>query len=350
MKKYLLIYHKEDNDGVFSGALFYDYLLSTIKVDKNDIVLFGADYNNLESWAKNHSDIEELKNQYENIIMTDISFNEKYMKQLYDGYNNKFIWCDHHKPIIDASFKNKFDDCLGIRNTNKSAILCVYEYLYDAFNEVYSTINKKPVDNFPELLRILSGWDSWSYEREGYDFEYVRNVNKAVTVKYNLDFDKILELVKMIRETYSEANVSIIYFFEELIQELYKFGKQLNEYDDITMENIIKISGDCSWQVMFMDKDKGRPLYHKACAIFHQGATNSTMFKCLKNKGINHGLVFKHSSNGNWTMSMYNIDDNEWTHCGEFLKEKYGGGGHKGAAGCTFTQDQFIEILKKKQI
>ena len=116
------------------------------------------------------------------------------------------------------------------------------------------------------------------------------------------------------------------------------------------MEGIIKTSGDCSWWVQFEDEDKGLPLFHKACAIFHQGATNSTMFKCLKNKGINHGLVFKHSPNGNWVMSMYNINEDECTHCGEFLKKKYNGGGHKGAAGCTFTEAQFIKILNNKII
>ena len=74
------------------------------------------------------------------------------------------------------------------------------------------------------------------------------------------------------------------------------------------------------------------------------------MFKCLKGTDIRHGLVFKHHPNGNWVLSMYNINDDEEFHCGEFLKEKYNGGGHKGAAGCTLTQEQFIEILKNKRI
>ena len=115
-------------------------------------------------------------------------------------------------------------------------------------------------------------------------------------------------------------------------------------------ENIIKTCGDCSWTVMFEDEDRGRPFYHKACAIFHQGPSNSTMFKCLINKDIHHGLVFKHQSDGNWVLSMYNINESEWTDCGKFLKERYNGGGHKGAAGCTLTEEQFIDILKKKRL
>ena len=33
-----------------------------------------------------------------------------------------------------------------------------------------------------------------------------------------------------------------------------------------------------------------------------------------------------------------------------FMKEHYKGGGHPGAAGCTITQEQFIKILKKKEL
>lgn len=339
MTKYLIIYHREDNDGVVSGSLFYDYLTTKLNISKSEIALLPSDYNSLAQFEKQHP-IDTLKEEYENIIMTDISFNDvKYMKKIYNEFGNKFIWCDHHKPIIDESFKEHFSDAVGVRNTTKSAILCVYEYLYDAFNERY---NEKDV---PEVFRLLSAWDSWSYEREGYEFEYVKAINKAYTIKFNLDFDLVVKHVHNIIKYWEENHENI---FDK--QEYFDYGTVLNNYDDIVMEGIIKTSGDCSWQVRFEDEDKGRPLFHKACVIFHQGATNSTMFKCLKNKGINHGLVFKHSPNGNWVMSMYNINEDEWTHCGEFLKERYNGGGHKGAAGCTLTEAQFIKILKSKTI
>jgi nanoRNase/pAp phosphatase (c-di-AMP/oligoRNAs hydrolase) len=74
------------------------------------------------------------------------------------------------------------------------------------------------------------------------------------------------------------------------------------------------------------------------------------MFKCLRKKGIRHGLVFKHQPDGNWVLSMYNINDNDNFHCGDFLRAKYNGGGHKGAAGCTLDEKTFIKILKNKRI
>ena len=349
MKKYLLIYHKEDNDGVFSAAIFYNYLVSKLNIEKNNIELFGADYNILSEYIAIY-DIESLQYRYDSIIMTDISFIPEYMKELYNAYNTNFIWCDHHKPIIDASYKYEFSECPGVRNTTKSAILCAYEYLYDQFNEVYSTIDKHADPRFPELFRVLSGWDSWSYEREGYSFDYVRNVNKGVTNVLKLDFEKILKKVSETINIYTNnPEYNNLTDEIEFIDKMYNIGKVLNEYDDNVMADIIRNSGDCSWKVIIHDEN-GKSLARTACAIFHQGATNSTMFKSLIGKGIEQGLVFKHQPDGNWVLSMYNINDNTEFHCGEFLKERYNGGGHKGAAGCTLTQKEFFNILSNKVI
>lgn len=339
-KKYLIIYHKEDNDGVFSAAIFYDYIVNELHYKLEDLCFIGADYNELSKFAEENP-VKKLHEDFENIIMTDISFNDvSYMKALWKEFDNHFIWCDHHAPIINASFKNRFDDIPGIRDTSRSAILCAWKFLYDQFDEAY---NEKKV---PELLRILSAWDSWTYEREGYDFEYVRDVNKGITNQYNLNLgqaEKLIEIIKLYQKNNMKGT--------DIINDMLSIGHILNEYEDRTMENIVKNTGDCSWQIWDYDKENSaHPIIHKACAIFHQGATNSTMFKCLRKTGIRHGLVFKHQTNENWVLSMYNINDDDTFHCGEFLKEKYNGGGHKGAAGCTLTQDQFIKILENKRL
>ena len=336
-KKYLIIYHKEDNDGVFSAAIIYDYLLNKMKCDLTDLCFIGADYNMLAKFAKDNN-VEDLHADFENIIMTDISFNDSsYMKSLWEEFGNNFIWIDHHAPIIKESYKHGFCNCPGIRDTQRSAILNAWKFLYDQFDEDY---NQKKV---PELFRILSAYDSWSYEREGYDFDYVRNINKGTTIKYNLELGKVKKVVQQVRDAFESNSKD---FF---IDELHDFGKSLNEYDDIVNKGIIETSGDTSWQIILNDEDRpNHPLVRKCCVIFHQGATNSMIFKSLCNTDINNGAVFKHQPNGNWVLSLYNINNDDWFHCGDFLKEKYNGGGHKGAAGCTLTQDQFITILKNK--
>lgn len=342
-KKYLIIYHKEDNDGVFSGALLYDYLINRMGCKLEDLCFIGADYNILATFAKDNT-VEDLHRNFENIIMTDVSFNDVYyMKKLWKEFGNNFIWCDHHAPIIKASFENKFSGVPGIRDTNRSAILNVWKFLYDQFDEAY---NAKKV---PELLRILSAYDSWTYEREGYDFEYVRNINKAVTIKYNLELGKARKVVNDLYKVYIEhvpSSMSEIYKDEPLIKELHDMGKVLNDYDDIVMADIIKNCGDCSWKIICDDKE------FPTCAIFHEGHSNSAMFKSLKsnNPEIQNGLVFKHQVNGNWVVSLYNVYDESDFHCGNFMKRAFNGGGHKGAAGCTMTEAQFIKVLKSKTI
>lgn len=344
MQKYLIIYHHEDNDGVVSGALFADYLMRKLNVERSSISLFGADYNSLTEFEKKYP-IDKLREEYANIIMTDISFNDsKYMKKIYKEFGTNFIWCDHHNPIIYESFKEHFSSIAGVRSTTKSAILCAYEYLYDAFNEQY---DRKSI---PEIFRVLSAWDSWSYEREGYDFDYVKNVNKGCTISWKLDFYTVLSKVNHIMTHWDNEHKDVT---KSILLSLEKYGQQLNEYDDFVMEGIVQQNGDKTWEVVVADEDNPEhPLHIKACAIFHQGATNSTMFKSLQktNPDIQLGIVFKHAANGNWTLSMYNINNDYWFHCGEFLKKKYKGGGHKGAAGCTLTESQFIKILKSKTL
>ena len=85
--EYLIIYHKEDNDGVFSGALAYNYIKEYL--GKNNIVLFGTEYNELNKlWSSG-----EVENwEYDNIIMTDVSFNDhEAMQYLY----NKYVFIVH---------------------------------------------------------------------------------------------------------------------------------------------------------------------------------------------------------------------------------------------------------------
>ena len=345
-EKYLIIYHREDNDGLFSGSLMYDYLIHKLNIDPENIDRLPADYNILAEFSK-EMEVEELHQKYKAIIMVDISFNDwKYMKKLYKEFGTDFVWCDHHAPIIHLSQEKHFDDTPGIRDTNRSAILCVWKYLYDQFDEDY---NKKAV---PEYLRILSAWDSWSYVREELDFDFCRNVNKGTTIKLNLNMDDILPIIRDLVEIYVDGKNKFEFSMDELIRSFETYGQILNRYDDIVMQNILNESSDKEWKLEIADEELDDTKIRKACAIFHQGQTSSALFYSLQktNPDIQNAIVFKHQPNNKWTVSLYNVYENTWFHCGDYLREKYNGGGHKGAAGCTLTQEQFIKILKNKTL
>lgn len=336
--KTLIWYHCEDNDGVFSAAIIYNYLVHEVNISPDDIILEGTKYSELARKYPTDESIVELTEKYTYIYLTDISFNDpKKMKLLYKLFDNRFIWIDHHLPIIKESFKLHFDMCGGWRDTTRSAILNAYRYFYDPLDEQYSskTYDKNAIA-FPELLRILSAYDSWSYKREKLKFDYVRNVNKGVTVTFNLDINKVIDY--MYDVLYDDLIVSRA-AMKSFISKMSKLGKEYNDYDEIQSENQIKEYGDFSWTV------DGRP----AVMIMTQGPTSSLVFKSVKSKYSN-GLIFKRLPSGEWNISLYNLNDNDKFDCGMYLKKNYKGGGHAGAAGCTISEKDFIKLLKTKQL
>lgn len=337
MNEYLIWYHKEDNDGVFSAAVIYNYLVHNIGVKPEDITLEGMTYAMFTDKFPNEDAVNFFVDyyKYKNIIMTDISCNEyKTMKLLYNIYGKKFIWFDHHKPIIELSAKYKFDGIEGWRDTSRSAILNAYRYLFDPLDEKY--MNK----DVPELLRILSAYDSWSYKREHIKFDKCRNVNKGVTVHFGLDVKKAIEYTKKI--LYYDPSKVINPEANKFIREMHKLGKELNEYDDFNYKAQLESYGDYDWKV------NGR----KAVMLVCQCPTSSLMFKSLQNTEYKAGIVLKPLPTGKWVLSLYNIKteyDDEFQ-CNDYLRKKYNGGGHAGAAGATLSSTQAMKMLKTKTV
>jgi nanoRNase/pAp phosphatase (c-di-AMP/oligoRNAs hydrolase) len=208
--------------------------------------------------------------------------------------------------------------------------MLTYKFFFDPLDEKYNN------RTCPELFRILSAYDSWTYEKEGYEFEYVNSINKYINFTYKLNLDDITKL------TYK-----ILYRnFESDLIDYYRTGKLLSDYDKYNNENIIKNYGDLNWVVEF---NKNEHQYRSACAVFIQGPSSSIMFDYFKDY-VDNGIVFKRLPDSNWVVSLYNTHDNDDFHCGEYLKSKYKGGGHKGAAGCTISEKQFLKIIKNKRI
>ena len=332
-KKYLIIYHSEDNDGACSAAIIKYYLVNELKVKEQDIKLFGANYAILKRVAD--SDFYYIDENgceiglfdFDFLIMTDISFNDfNMMKVMYEYYQNNLIWIDHHAPIINESIKEKYDTLInGVRDTHRSAILTAYKYCYDPFDIKY--LNGEA----PYLLRVLSTWDSFTFEQEGIDFEYARINNLGFTKWYEINVDIWYNNIGNFINGSYEYN-------KEYADEGYNIGKpEADQYDERN-EKILKSFGMGGFSV------NGRP----AMLVFMAEGTSSLVFKSVADKYKN-GICAKSSPTGNITISLYNTcrDDHSF-HCGTYLHDKYGGGGHEGAAGCTVTIEQFSKILQTK--
>lgn len=336
--KYQIVYHKEDNDGVMSGALIKYYLINVMKVKESDIHLYGATYADL-SFQWNTGNVSNWwHNDYDYIIMTDISFNDiDAMKFLKKEFKENFVWIDHHAPIISESIKHGFDDVEGWRDSGQSAIMNAYRYFFDTLN--IARVERKD----PVILRILSAWDSFSYKREGYTIDYVEMINLGMNQKCSINIDKCYKLIpKFMQYNDHDGIWTNTDDYIKLLVELENSGYAIQQYNKERYKRIIDEYGDNSW---FVDNNR------RCMVLFLQDQTSSRMFECIEdNNIIKNGAVFKRTSLGKWILSLYNIRVDDGFHCGNYLKSKYSGGGHIGAAGCTLTEEQFLELLKTKKI
>ena len=199
-KKYLVIYHKEDNDGVCSAAIMMYYLINKLNANPHDIETFGANYDILSTIADNDFNFAtngkeyDMLTDFDSIVMTDVSFNKfSIMEILYDTYGDDFIWIDHHAPIINESIRQHKDKSInGLRDTKRSALLNAYRFCYDKDDVGYKS------GKAPYVLRVLSAWDSFTFEQENIDFEYARRVNIGFTKWFDLNVDIWYDMIENI--------------------------------------------------------------------------------------------------------------------------------------------------------
>lgn len=332
--KNLIIYHFEDNDGVCSCALIKDWLNQH---QETDIDLLPSNYASLAKLVEDN-DFDEYFDQYDCVWMTDVSFNDwTWMKKLYDKFGHNFIWFDHHAPIINDSVEHKFDGAPGFRDIKRSAILCVYHYFYDMDDKEYNA------GTVPTLLRLLSAWDCWSWVREGLDENFIRAFNSGVTVKGELDVDFFINsMTAFLHPGRHENNGK--YPGDDVVQyvidSFVSIGQEIIDRQDRANEALITGYGEEGWSV---GGEKN------AVMIVTSGPTNSQMFKCVADR-LDHGIVFKHSKEGKWLVSLYNTRNDVDFDCGAYLREKYNGGGHVGAAGCTLNDTQFFKVIWERSL
>ena len=333
--KYLIIYHSEDNDGCCSSAIIKYYLVNELCAQEKNITLFGANYAILSNVANNgfyyidKYGCEINLFDFDYLIMTDVSFNDfEMMKVIYDQYGFNFIWIDHHAPIINESIKQKYDILInGVRDPHRSALLNAYKYCYDPFDTEYLN------GNAPYILRILSAWDSFTFEQEEIDFEFARRVNMGFTSWFQLKPKIWYEEMKNLLS--NKENI-----YKPYLNRTFNDGSlEADSYDERN-EKIIKNFGMSGFSV------NGRP----AMLLFMSEGTSSLIFKSVSDTYKN-GICAKTSPTGNIIISLYNTDRNDHSfHCGTYLHDNYGGGGHEGAAGCTITIEQFTKILTTKTL
>lgn len=399
--KTLVLYHKEDADGLVSAAIVFCYLngLTSDKIiagyehkymiddivdDINNKVIentitdtefVGTTYAELSDMLLKEGGTNKLvkhwSEKYNRIIMVDISFNEiDVMYYLYKEYGINFYWFDHHKPIINASYNDKkpFYNIQGLRDTNTSALMLVYHYFYGS---IKLDSLQQSMENANILLRALAGYDSWQPEKHNLkiedEFNYAMSITRGFEYMTKLSLKLVVfyisyaiaeDLSKQL--SYYNENINFndkafyvtvdrfyTYYNTEncnTINEIIKYGEIIIKNNNILWENAVKQFGDRTFKIN----------NEETCVLFMQTGCNATVFSFLKPSNTKHVAVFKRIPTANnkkqWNISLYNVNDDDNLNIGKYLKDKYNGGGHPGAGGCTISQSQFNKIMTSHEI
>lgn len=400
----LLIYHKEDADGLMSAAITYCYLYgltwdTIVKKAKEyglgkwfdsiyenfggrtakdkalvlpsgaSVTLKGVSYADLTNLVNGAGGADKLvstwRKRYTRVILTDISFNEtEVMFSLYKKYNENFVWFDHHKAVIASSWNadRQFGKTEGLRDTATSALMLVYHYFYGT---CYCHSLCQSMQTAPETLRLLAGYDSWQPKThligslemalaftKGFESEIKMNIDGAVRYAAFALYSDIINneygnSLRKLKETDEAAYENILncadyvnWYLDAQRETIECNGHVVIETQKQMWKQSVEQFGDYSFTV------NGE----SCCALFSQMAANSKMFECVRDKGIEHVAVFKRTPESKWVLSLYNTREGGKFCVGAYLKERYGGGGHPGAGGATLGIGQFDAIMSSRNI
>lgn len=311
MKDGVIIYHRVDFDGVFSACIAEKWINENPGYSSYE--LFGYTYGDEipepESWANNG---------YNSVIMVDISFPSEYMNKYRNlwksGVYSEFIWIDHHITAIQDSINYGYSDIPGIRGLDFAA--CEYSWKY-----FYS-------DTFvPDIIQLLSAYDIWNKDRFDWG-NFVLPIQYALKAMYGVNQVAIS----------NEFN-KLIWSSPEELESIILSGKLIFKYLERAWKSAVKVY---SFDITVAGRYKGIAMM--------SSEFSSNIFSSVMDK-YDVFCVVNRRDFGKYNCSLY-IEPGriESFNAGEYLKENYGGGGHRGAAGCMLNQIQFDRLINEGQI
>jgi len=208
---------------------------------------------------------------------------------------DNIIWIDHHKSALER-FAYLEDKLVGLRSVEKAGCELAWDYFY-------------PDRKTPRVVELLGDYDTWKF-------------------KYG-DDSKYLQLGIRLHNTKPSSENWLVWLGDSFNPDnMVKDGKLVDTFRNNYNKSLMAGLG-------FYTEFEG----HRGIAC-NQGSTSSQLFDSINEN--TYDLMLPFSFDGNqWTVSIYSkrpdID------CSEIAK-KYGGGGHKGAAGFQCASLPFVRI------
>ena len=289
------VFHHNDMDGYAAAHAVKMYKNLNMEDVKRDFIELDH--------SKSDKDKFDIATPYEDIWIVDYSFTEStydILKTLLEK-KCKIRWIDHHISSIELlKVHPELSIIPGVIKDGISGAALTYMYCF---------MNNYELSEAPLYIRLISDYDCWQLKINPYtDF-------------FKLYYDSNKDKWKCLDDLYENR------FDERFIKQCYEKGRIIKQFIDADNEYYMKQYGyEAEFEgmtVLVVNKD-----------------TNSWIFgEAIKE----YPMVVNYAFNGSeYVYSLYS-DKNSSTNCSKYA-EKYGGGGHKGAAGFRSK-----ELLFKKK-
>lgn len=327
MRNIYILYHSKDLDGYCSGAIASMYFRKKLKEDgyiRDWLVEFAPDnphnavlnYRKISFLVSSKARIHLIGVDYgqeppeiefdSEVVLMDMSYSELFMRRMIN-MASKFTWIDHHKSSIEKL------DVLTKEQNEK------FRYVLDRH---YSACELAWYHFFPDkhitpAVTLLGKYDTW----RGYGTDEWNN--------------NVMPFQMGMRQITGNAYEFPVILLEdnwgEEIPKIMMSGEQILKYQEAQYQRACAIA--------FEDK-----LCDYRALCMNIGGANFTAFKSVWD-GKKHDIaVTFHYTGTNWKYSLFTdkpeIDVSE-------IAKRFGGGGHKGAAG--FTSEREIMINKRME-
>lgn len=288
-------YHSSDLDGKCGGAIVYQHFKEQF---------LGGDFPSLEMIGIDYADIFDISTikADEKIFIVDFSFKPVVMNEILK-MTQDVTWIDHHKSAMEYVYSRELP---GIRDNNFSGCELAWKYLHSS-------------EEMPRIVEMLGRYDVWDFSKYEEKLDQlqigIRMFDNAPT---SPNWERWLGV--KIYEYTPRTTPGIIFsergFTDDGLQEMLDQGKVALEYRKKTWASLIKAQG-------FSATFEG----HTAICCNASGV-NSKLFDTVEG---DYDLMIPFVFDGSrWTVSLYTKKPE--VDCSEIAK-KYGGGGHRRAAG-----------------
>jgi oligoribonuclease NrnB/cAMP/cGMP phosphodiesterase (DHH superfamily) len=270
----ILCLHHNDSDGRACGAIVRRAL-------GKEVVLYEMDYGEMLPL--------DLVVVADHILIVDFSLPKAEMEQL--AKYHQFTWIDHHKSALDE-MNGAADDWAGVRDISEAACVLTWQYFF-------------PDQPIPKAVKLIGDRDIWRWAEpetgafnEGLHQNYTRPDNDDLWKPLLDDDPEILARMIELGGTLREARLRDI----RRAAARYSFAATFEGYRTLVIN--LRGSGDLGAQIRTMGYQMGY---------------------CYVDK-VNEGQLMTY-------VSLYSdeVDVSQ-------IAQKFGGGGHEGAAGFHFSR------------